>query len=303
MADFIVIGGANADIYGHISTSNEISGDSNPGMISIHAGGVGRNIAENLGHLGAKVDFISCLGDDDFADMLKSSLTIAGVSTHLISQVTNAESDAYLAILNASGELISAVNRMMLIETVNADFLSTKHRHQAIRSASIVVLDGNLNISALEQIFSQKPMEQSIAVDAVSSLKVMRFLPYFNQINFFKCNRIEAAKLTNLEDEDDINNMAIALNQRGIETVIVTNGAKGFVVANNQNCVNFPALTAEGGNSSGAGDALFASFLYAMDYNMDIHKAATFAQKAATLTLHHDGPVSSNIAELAKDLI
>ena len=70
-AKFIVIGGANADLYGQITQEKEIFADSNLGAVSIHPVGVGRNIAENLGHLGAEVDFIGHFGGDEFAKMLK----------------------------------------------------------------------------------------------------------------------------------------------------------------------------------------------------------------------------------------
>ena len=46
----IVIGSANMDICGAASNSFKIK-DSNPGIISMSAGGVARNIAENPGHL------------------------------------------------------------------------------------------------------------------------------------------------------------------------------------------------------------------------------------------------------------
>ena len=62
IAKFIVIGGANADLYGQITQEKEIFADSNLGAVSIHPGGVGRNIAENLGHLGAEVDYLVNIG-------------------------------------------------------------------------------------------------------------------------------------------------------------------------------------------------------------------------------------------------
>ena len=75
-AKFIVIGGANADLYGQITQEKEIFADSNLGAVSIHPGGVGRNIAENLGHLGAEVDFIGHFGGDEFSKMLNKLIFV-----------------------------------------------------------------------------------------------------------------------------------------------------------------------------------------------------------------------------------
>ena len=46
-AKFIVIGGANADLYGQITQKKEIFADSNLGAVSIHPGGVAETY-ENL---------------------------------------------------------------------------------------------------------------------------------------------------------------------------------------------------------------------------------------------------------------
>ncbi|MAJ34888.1 MAG: hypothetical protein CBC12_03930 [Candidatus Puniceispirillum sp. TMED52] len=301
MTNVLVIGGANADIYGHVIAPQAVSGDSHPGFVSIHAGGVGRNIAENLGHLGADVSFISRLGDDAFADMLKTSLHHAGVASHLISQSINSASDTYLAILNAKGELISGVNSMALIDGVDADFLSQPDRQCALDHANMIILDGNLTDPALDMIFSQHGADKPIAVDAVSSIKVKRFIPYLEQITYIKCNQIEAAILTDIHN-GDIHDMAIALTKLGIDTAIITHGARGFVIAHKQSCLHVPALKVEASNISGAGDALFASFLYAMAHKMDMQQAASLCQQAAALTLRHDGPVNPAMAELAKGI-
>ena len=71
----LVIGGVNIDIYGRADmaeSKQENPADSYPGIINTYAGGVARNIAENLGRLGLGVAFIGCFGTDDFTDFLKT---------------------------------------------------------------------------------------------------------------------------------------------------------------------------------------------------------------------------------------
>ncbi|MCA3574619.1 MAG: carbohydrate kinase, partial [Aestuariivirga sp.] len=63
MARVIVIGGANVDIKGR-SSGPFVQGTSNPGEVTVSAGGVGRNIAENLSRLGVSVSLFTALGDD-----------------------------------------------------------------------------------------------------------------------------------------------------------------------------------------------------------------------------------------------
>ena len=57
----VVIGGANMDICG-TSHDNLLLGDSNPGKVRTSAGGVGRNIAENLARLGSDTRLMTAVG-------------------------------------------------------------------------------------------------------------------------------------------------------------------------------------------------------------------------------------------------
>ena len=65
----VVIGGANMDICG-CSHDNLRIGDSNPGKVRTSAGGVGRNIAENLARLGTDTRLLSAVGNDQYGHHL-----------------------------------------------------------------------------------------------------------------------------------------------------------------------------------------------------------------------------------------
>ena len=60
-----IIGAVNIDICG-TSDVQPVLHDSNPGNVNISFGGVGRNIAENLCHLGFKTEMIQVLTDLSF---------------------------------------------------------------------------------------------------------------------------------------------------------------------------------------------------------------------------------------------
>ncbi|MEC7243361.1 MAG: PfkB family carbohydrate kinase, partial [Pseudomonadota bacterium] len=81
-ASILVIGGVNIDIYGRADDAERATfslADSYPGAVHIHAGGVARNIAENLGRLGLKAGFIGCFGQDEYTGLLTASLQDANV--------------------------------------------------------------------------------------------------------------------------------------------------------------------------------------------------------------------------------
>ena len=76
----LVIGGTLWDAKGKPTAGLE-QHTSNPGLIHMSRGGGGRNVAENLGRLGADVVFISAVGDDEIGHRLIEQTQSADVNT------------------------------------------------------------------------------------------------------------------------------------------------------------------------------------------------------------------------------
>ena len=297
-----VIGGANVDLYGQIDAKNGVSEDSNPGSVTIHAGGVGRNIAENLGYLGANVEFIGHFGGDNFAITLNQSLEKAGVSTAFSYKNADQNSDFYIAIQNQKGELISAVNDMYLIENLPTSFLKNQENIKKIKNADMVVLDGNLSEKMLTNIFRVYGKNSVIAVDSVSTAKAKRLIPHLAKIDYLKCNKAEANMLISQNENLNLQQITERLIKLGVGTAIISDSLAGFGVATDYKFHHFSAKDIESSNSSGAGDALFSGFLYAICKGRTPFEAAQFARSAAEKALGFNGPVNPKISELSKFL-
>lgn len=317
-AKIIVIGGANADLYGQIAVEQEAPADSNPGHISIHAGGVGRNIAENLAHLGAEIEFIGHFGGDDFAIMLERSLTSSGASISLSMRTPSSNSDLYLAIHNKQGELISAVNNMGLVERLPKNFFNAHTIANAITTADLIILDGNLSEEVLDDFFQIYGNNSVIASDSVSTAKARRFIPHLSKIDYLKCNLAEARILVSagnnlsldstnapesiesVESIESLEEVSQKLMKTGVGTALISNSDAGFIVASGGEFKHFSAPKLAKSYSSGAGDALFSGFLYAISRGENSYQASLFALKAAETALRFNGPVNPEIAALGK---
>lgn len=308
-AKIIVIGGANADLYGQIAVEQEAPADSNPGHISIHAGGVGRNIAENLAHLGAEIEFIGHFGGDDFAMMLERSLTSSGASISLSMRTPRSDSDLYLAIHNKQGELISAVNNMGLAARLPKNFLNVHTIANAITTADLIILDGNLSEEVLDDFFQIYGNNSVIAVDSVSTVKARRFISHLSKIDYLKCNLAEARilvsagnnlSLDSIKSIESVEEISQRLMKTGVGTALISNSHAGFIVANGGEFKHFSAPKLAKSYSSGAGDALFSGFLYAISRGENSYQASLFALKAAETALRFNGPVNPEIAALGK---
>ena len=129
----IAIGGANWDIKAR-SLGVFAPGVSNPGVITSAAGGVARNIAENLARLGIDVALLSAIGTDAIGDQLLDRTKSAGVDVAGVARIAGT-TGAYLAVLDEAGEMRAAINDMQAIDSVTPAVLAG--HEDAIRAAAI----------------------------------------------------------------------------------------------------------------------------------------------------------------------
>ena len=111
----VVFGGCNLDITGRSGIPLR-EGSSHPGTIRFTAGGVGRNVAENLARLGRPVRLITILGTDPWSRFLAETTRSAGVVIDEDLLTGGHPVPCYLAVLDDAGEMRLGVNDMAALE-------------------------------------------------------------------------------------------------------------------------------------------------------------------------------------------
>lgn len=120
------VGAANADLNGASLAPIHLR-DSNPGHISLSAGGVTRNVCENLARLGADVKLLSCVGDDTFGAFIRRSCEDAGIDASHLYEARDASSSMYLSILDADGDMLVGMSDMRIVQQdMPEDYLPSK---------------------------------------------------------------------------------------------------------------------------------------------------------------------------------
>ena len=147
----IVMGGAVVDLVAKpIEGSQLILGTSNPGTCTESDGGVGRNIAEVLGRLGAYPSFYSAVGGiDDFGKSLVQRLEMeCGVyrANDTVAVIDSARTATYLAVLNDHGELHAAIADMNVLDGIPIP------SEEKMALATILVVDANPPVETLIQV-------------------------------------------------------------------------------------------------------------------------------------------------------
>lgn len=290
----VVIGGANIDVQG-FPFNPLIMHDSNPGLIKLSCGGVGRNIAENLARLGCDVRLISILGDDVFANQIKQETEAAGVDISNCITVHNDTTSTYLSILNASGDMEIALASMEILNKLTVN--SIKAKADLIRNAAAVVLDTNLSEEVINYLLTSF-QETVFFADPVSVTKAHKLLQNTNRLFCVKPNVLEAEVLTGrkLSTVKEIEVAGHELLNAGIKQVVISRGEDGLFCCNGSSSFFRPAPKVNIKNCTGAGDAFMAGLVYSWLNDMDLHSSVVFAETASKMTMEHENTINPTLS-------
>lgn len=295
-----VIGGANIDISAKYSSAVAAAGDSNQGHIFTSAGGVARNIAENLARLGSAVQLITGLGDDGFSVPVRASLNLPLLDLSGCYAPPNTPSDSYLSLYDMKGELVSAINQMRLVNKLTPSYL--QRFETQITGATMITADCNLPPDTIHWL-AVLPDRPTLFFDGVSMEKITRLQSCLDRIDGLKCNQLEAAALLNCSVRATPDQLVANLHQRGVDIVLLSLGSEGVQLGRSGQQLHFPLLEPPQTIASvaGAGDALLAGFLHS-HYNGESDEAAMhFGLRAAQLSLTCTDAVHPNIASLCEE--
>lgn len=289
---FVVsIGGANIDIHGKSRDALRPK-DSNPGRVMTSAGGVARNVAENLARLGIDSRLVSAIGNDSHGDLLLQLSRDAGVDMQYVQQFSSASTSSYLSVLDRAGDMQVAISDMDVMQKLDARRLQSIRA--MLRQASLLIIDTNLSTEALAWI-ADNCSSQTIFADTVSTSKAPRLRPVLHAIHTLQSGASEAESLTGLPARTDaqLKHIAKALHDEGVKRVFVTRGKRGAFYSDGNSMASIRQKTLRTvRNAGGAGDAFLAGLAYTWLENRSVEESARFALAAAQLTVAHSATSS-----------
>lgn len=272
-----------------------IPADSNPGEVSLSAGGVGRNIAENLARLGAQVKLFTAVGRDMHGDKMIEEAGRAGIDTGYIKRCAGAATGTYLAILDEAGDMNVAVASMGIMTRIDSEYLDANR--DVIAGSRAVVFDTNLEAQALRhgaEMFRGK----HLFLDPVSHTKALRVKDFIGLFGTIKPNRIEAEALSGIriEGEKSLSNAAEYFHAQGVRQVIITMGADGSFYSDGMSAGVVKSAKVFPKNATGAGDAFQAALVYAQLEGMDLAEGVRFATGASLVAMAAQETINPEIS-------
>ena len=290
------IGAANVDVHG-MSRAAIVMRDSNPGHLRTSAGGVTRNIMENLARLGVDARMVSAQGDDLFGEYVRSESEKAGLDMSECLVLPGVNSSSYVSILDERADMLVAMSDMSVLEHITPDFVSTKR--SLIRGAAAVICDPCLPEETLVRILDEAD-GVPVMLDPVSTAYAHRVTAIAGRFYALKPNRMELAILAGMDTDTDegIERAAAGLIGRGTKCVAVSLGERGCYYADAEDSRFYRALrpVSEMKNATGAGDAFLAGLVYGFAQGYEPQRAVDCALAAGLLAVESDLTINPDMS-------
>jgi sugar/nucleoside kinase (ribokinase family) len=319
----VVLGGAVVDILARPEQGQDlITATSNPGICTESDGGVGRNIAEALGRLGSRPLMHSAVGNDSRGRALKSQLEHDWGVMDGVAVVEDANTATYLALLDGSGDLHTAVADMAVLSQIRPPPVNV------IREAKLLVMDANPPLQVLQEAaLAAAEHGVKVVLDPTSVPKargVAHDKKLLSCISYAFPNVDELLAMVNvLSDDCNIQSSSLLVDKlKTIRTsapillsrmhpdeahLIVTMGQEGVFLASNfeANKFSFRHFPSQEGvqvvNATGAGDSLCGAFCHGILEGKTVAESVAFGIEAAVMSLQcRETAISPNISNLIK---
>ncbi len=287
----VVIGSSNTDMViksPHLPAPGEtILG----GEFFMNAGGKGANQAVAAARLGGHISFIAKVGKDIFGKQAMQLFKKEGIDVSTILKDKKSPSGIALITVDHKGENCIAVASGANAALLPADIKKFKAK---IETAKILLMQLE---TPVETIMYAASLAVKNKVKVILNPAPACALPddLLRNISIITPNEKEAEMLTGIVVHDMISaeKAATALHEKGIETVIITLGAKGALLyhENKFSLINSPKVKAV--DTTAAGDVFNGALAVAISEKKLMTDAVKFACKAASISVTRLGAQAS----------
>jgi len=298
-----VIGSTNVDFLIKSDKLPDFGETVTGGNFLQNFGGKGANQAVGAARACGQVTFVTCLGEDLYAEELLRSFRKDGIDTRFVFKDPSAATGSALIMLDKDGN-----NYLSVASGANYK-LSPRHIDQAldaIEGADMIVLQMEIPFETTAYVFEQarklgKKVLFNLAPARPFDVSVLR------HTHAFVVNEVEASMVTGLKVETDEEIVAAAekLLAHGPSLAIITLGARGSYIASAEYRQFIPAFRVKAADTTAAGDVYCGSLAVALTEGKSLPEAVRFASAASALSVTRLGaqpsaPVRKEIEEFLR---
>ncbi len=222
------------------------------------------NVAMNLMALGANTGVVGVIGDDSAADNLESSLKLSGVSPiEIFRDPSRPTTRKTRVVANHSHQVLRIdIEEETPIEAAMIEALVNKVKETAKGRDVLLLSDyqkGAIPGPVIERIIA---IGKELGVPVVANAKPGS-AHFYRGADVVSLNRFEASSamgyLNPINDDIAIETAKKLREKLEIDSLVITLGASGMVVANDHESQSVPAIRVEVYDEAGAGDTVIAT--------------------------------------------
>jgi ribokinase len=280
-----VVGSSNVDLVTYVERMPVWGETVSAPRFEMSHGGKGANQAVAAAKLGASVVMVSKVGDDMLGEGVLKNFEAMGVGAKHVQRVANQSTGTATILVNATGD-----NFILIVKGANGDLkpADVEAAGEDLKACDLILLQLEV---PLETVYAALAFGRKHGVKtALNPAPAVRALDMerVRLASFLTPNETELAILTGMpvESEVEIEAAAKSLLARGFETVIVTLGSRGSLLATAQGMKRIAPAKVQAVDSTGAGDAFIGSFAryYAVGLGIEpaLDKATLYAADSVT---------------------
>lgn len=292
LASVVVVGSTNTDMtvrVPRIPAPGETTGGRD---FRVTGGGKGANQAMAAARAGARVTFVTALGEDDFGDRAVVTLAAEGIDLAFVQRMPG-PSGVALIVVDDDGE-----NAIAVAAGANAE----------LQASHVAPIGDRLAAGDVVLLQLEIPMATVLAAAQLARARGARVLlnpapsprepladALLDAVTFIAPNEHEAEQLTGVTvaDAAGLTEAAAALHRRGVPYVLITLGARGVFVSGEGRGVHIPAFPAAAIDTTAAGDVFCGALAVALTEGHAVEAAARFGAAAAAISVTRPGAQDS----------
>lgn len=279
----VVVGSSNTDMIIQVDKIPVPGETVLGGKFSTAAGGKGANQAVAASRAGGDVTFIASIGNDALGDQALEGFRRNGINVDHIKRVEKAASGVALIFVAKNGE-----NSIAVASGANAyldpdDVVNSK---SLISQAKILLMQLETPIETVNRA-AQLAHEAGVKVVLNPAPAQKLDDELLKMISILTPNETETELLTNIKVKDiaSASKAAEVLLGKGIDSVLITLGARGVFLANGKKQELIPGFKVEAVDTTAAGDVFNGALAVGLAENKLIDEAIQFANAAAALSV------------------
>jgi ribokinase len=290
-SSIVVVGSTNTDMVVKTSRLPAPGETILGGQFLMNAGGKGANQAVAAARLGGSVTFVAKTGNDVFGKAAVQSFKDEGIDTTYITADSEQPSGVALITVDEKGE-----NCIVVAPGANASLSSTdvKLAAKIIVAATSMLLQLEVPLAV---VLSAAEMAAAQGVRTILNPAPACLLPdeLWRCIAVLTPNEKEAELLSGItiSDVETAGKAAAALREKGVASVIITLGAAGALVCDDEGQALIPAPEVTAVDTTAAGDVFNGALAVALAEGSTLRNATAFAVKAAALSVTRMGAQAS----------